>query len=215
MSKQLEELVAAKQAHESALLGKCAELLNQKKAKIREQQRLLACTTSDRRRGEKSRDGGPSRVGVANVRGGAGGVEGRRKRKAEEAALRQGGGDDDGETGHVEDAFEGPSSARTINQEDEDKDEEMDDRVDTPQANEEDDVTEDEELDLHNGQEHPGKNETQGEGMQLDTAPSRAKDLPPDRDLPFGKATSRSAMPAQQSAANDDEETDDDDDDEL
>lgn len=38
---QLEELIRAKKAEEAELLGKCRDLLNEKKVKIREQQRLL------------------------------------------------------------------------------------------------------------------------------------------------------------------------------
>ncbi|KAK4580532.1 hypothetical protein LTR86_000735 [Recurvomyces mirabilis] len=42
LTKQLEDLVQAKKDHESELLKKCAALLNAKKLKIRDQQRLLA-----------------------------------------------------------------------------------------------------------------------------------------------------------------------------
>jgi len=42
LTQQLDELVAAKAAHEGALLEKFCELLNAKKMKIRDQQRLLA-----------------------------------------------------------------------------------------------------------------------------------------------------------------------------
>lgn len=42
LNAQLEDLIKAKEEHENALLGKFKELLNSKKLKIRDQQRLLA-----------------------------------------------------------------------------------------------------------------------------------------------------------------------------
>ncbi|KAL8922756.1 MAG: hypothetical protein Q9172_003433 [Xanthocarpia lactea] len=47
LNQQLEELIHAKKEHEDALLGKCALLINEKKAKIRDQQRLLAAAKVD------------------------------------------------------------------------------------------------------------------------------------------------------------------------
>ncbi|KAI4095494.1 MAG: hypothetical protein L6R37_007064 [Teloschistes peruensis] len=44
---QLEDLIRAKQEHEDAILQKCAVLINEKKAKIRDQQRLLATAKPD------------------------------------------------------------------------------------------------------------------------------------------------------------------------
>ncbi|KAI4191698.1 MAG: hypothetical protein LQ350_008744, partial [Teloschistes chrysophthalmus] len=44
---QLEDLISAKQEHEDAILQKCAVLINEKKAKIRDQQRLLATAKPD------------------------------------------------------------------------------------------------------------------------------------------------------------------------
>lgn len=221
MTKQLEELIVAKQAHETALLGKCAELLNQKKAKIREQQRLLAGMTGEQRRGERGRDGesrGARTAKAAEVRRRdealpVGKNKNKKKRKAGDAALREGGGDDDDE-GDEEEAFEGPSSARTIKVEDADDDEDMDDRTETPEVEEEDDITEDEDADPHDGTE-PGENDTHGEDAHLNASPSGTKDLPPDRELPFDKAVTRPAVSAQREAAIEGEETDDDDDDEL
>ncbi|KAJ5263723.1 hypothetical protein N7478_011328 [Penicillium angulare] len=45
LKKQLEELTQAKVEHESKLVASFAQLLNEKKLKIRNQQRLLACAT--------------------------------------------------------------------------------------------------------------------------------------------------------------------------
>ncbi|CAO1602251.1 hypothetical protein XANCAGTX0491_005877 [Xanthoria calcicola] len=47
LNQQLEELVQAKKEHEDTLLEKCALLINEKKGKIRDQQRLLATAKVD------------------------------------------------------------------------------------------------------------------------------------------------------------------------
>jgi hypothetical protein len=47
LNQQLDDLVKAKREHEDALLGKFKELLNAKKLKIRDQQRLLATARVD------------------------------------------------------------------------------------------------------------------------------------------------------------------------
>ena len=215
LTKQLEELITAKQAHETALLGKFKELLNQKKLKIRDQQRLLACTTINRQRAEKIRAAGWR--GTAEAKARTPRVSGKGKRKADDAKLGKGGGnDDDDDDGDGEDAFEKPSSVG-MKEEDGDDDEDMDEGVETPDA-EEEDVTEDEEgggLGLGQG-EGTGEGEesgAHGERMQLDTSPSAMRDLPPDRELPFGKDASKPTMLAQPEAGNEGEETDDDDDD--
>ena len=54
LKEQLEDLIQAKKDHETALLEKFRELLNQKKLKIRDQQRLLATSKVDRETGNKS-----------------------------------------------------------------------------------------------------------------------------------------------------------------
>ncbi|KAL8806906.1 MAG: hypothetical protein Q9182_001035 [Xanthomendoza sp. 2 TL-2023] len=47
LNQQLEELIKAKKEHEDSLLEKCALLINEKKAKIRDQQRLLVIAKPD------------------------------------------------------------------------------------------------------------------------------------------------------------------------
>lgn len=47
LNAQLEELVRAKSEHEDQLIAKCVQLLNEKKLKIRNQQRLLASSNVD------------------------------------------------------------------------------------------------------------------------------------------------------------------------
>lgn len=51
LNKQLEELVRAKSEHEDQLIAKCVQLLNEKKLKIRNQQRLLASANADPEKG--------------------------------------------------------------------------------------------------------------------------------------------------------------------
>jgi hypothetical protein len=72
LNSQLEELIAAKVNHEAELLGKFRDLLNEKKAKIRDQQRLLAAAKVDpkkleavqaSRKSSKKTGAGPSRAG--------------------------------------------------------------------------------------------------------------------------------------------------------
>lgn len=54
LNAQLEDLIKAKEEHENALLEKFAELLNAKKLKIRDQQRLLAGAKIDPNKGTES-----------------------------------------------------------------------------------------------------------------------------------------------------------------
>lgn len=52
LDQQLEDLIKAKKEHENALLEKFQHLLNAKKLKIRDQQRLLASAKVDPEKGE-------------------------------------------------------------------------------------------------------------------------------------------------------------------
>lgn len=54
LNAQLEDLIKAKEEHENALLEKFGELLNAKKLKIRDQQRLLAGAKIDPNKGTES-----------------------------------------------------------------------------------------------------------------------------------------------------------------
>jgi len=47
LNKQLEVLLRAKEHHETQLVANFAQLLNEKKLKVRNQQRLLASATAD------------------------------------------------------------------------------------------------------------------------------------------------------------------------
>jgi predicted nucleic acid-binding Zn-ribbon protein len=52
LSQQLEELLRAKDLHETHLMANFAQLLNEKKLKIRNQQRLLVSATEDPAKGK-------------------------------------------------------------------------------------------------------------------------------------------------------------------
>ncbi|KAL2353273.1 hypothetical protein BJ546DRAFT_982213 [Cryomyces antarcticus] len=79
LTTQLDDLVTAKKEHEDALIAKFAELLNAKKLKIRDQQRLLAevkldpvtARNSTTRTSAKSREAAPSRAGKRKANGNA------------------------------------------------------------------------------------------------------------------------------------------------
>lgn len=80
LNAQLEELIAAKATHETELLEKFRDLLNEKKAKIRDQQRLLATAKVDpkklaavqaSRKSSKGAAAAPSRTGKRKAENGS------------------------------------------------------------------------------------------------------------------------------------------------
>ena len=201
LEQQLEDLIQAKKAHDEELLGKFALLLNEKKLKIREQQRLLAGAKVDPNAAKKV--GGAKEVAKGRT------PEASRKGKRKVVAKDE---DED------QDGFEnhrvmpgGPNA--------EDTDADGEEQVETPDPSDQD-VTEDDADDDVGG----------GEGNQTERRPETSKNdeqmqvdaLPPSRELPFGKhdggvgremETDRSVL--NQEAGNEDEETEDEDDDEL
>lgn len=52
LNAQLEDLTVAKKKHEEEILAKCVLLLNEKKLKVRNQQRLVASAKVDPAKGE-------------------------------------------------------------------------------------------------------------------------------------------------------------------
>ena len=199
---QLEELVSAKKKHEDTLLDKFRELLNAKKSKIRDQQRVLNGASVDPKQAaevDKARD--PSRAHAPTASRTS-------KRKAKGPATASESSEDDG--------FERKAAMQRAERDESDQ-------ANTPDATE-DDATEDDEDDLGSAprpdsipnRTRPGENgDTQGENMQIDT-------LPPSRKLPFGNADmdrrhenvqepgSADTSTLNQEAGNEDEETDDD-----
>ena len=202
LNEQLEDLIQSKKTHENALLEKFRELLNTKKLKIRDQQRLLAGAKVDPKqaaRFQSARETTKEHTAKASRAG---------KRKADVKA-------DESES--EEGSFERRVPA-------EKQDDELSEQVNTPEASDQD-VTEDESNDdlepalreakLSNTSKNGGDDGKLNK-IQLDRPP-------PARELPFGKADigggreqvkppveDRSTL--NQEAGNEDEETDDDDD---
>ncbi|KAI4138673.1 MAG: hypothetical protein LQ341_004560 [Variospora aurantia] len=208
LHQQLEELIQAKKDHEDTLLQKFCILLNEKKAKIRDQQRILATAKPDPvmlkevqkarqlHAAAAGRDPEPSRKG---------------KRKASGSAAAAAASDEDNDDDH--DGFED----RGVKVENEGPDSE----AVTPEHSDLD-ATEDEE------------EEAEADNKDLAPVPAKGKvmeaagingggeavedmELPPRRELPFNKDDLREKTPAdhtgkdhQDIAMADDDETDDD-----
>lgn len=196
LNSQLEELVTAKKDHEDALLAKFRDLLNSKKSKIRDQQRLLAGARVDPKRAEavqaaraivKPRQPTASRPG---------------KRKGKSSVNKKSNGlasSDDDDNSDDEEGFApipakraASSDAADNDAEDEDEDEEMEDAKKTSEESE--DVTEDESDALPDRTKSQPSMSTRNVGeiqasavddaMHLDTASP-----PPTRELPFSKGS--------------------------
>ncbi|KAK4696591.1 DNA-repair protein XRCC4, partial [Lecanoromycetidae sp. Uapishka_2] len=204
LNKQLEDLIVAKKEHEDALLEKFRELLNTKKLKIRDQQRLLAGAKLDPKqaaklqsaRAEKGHKPSASRAG---------------KRKANGVAPVEESSDDD--------SFEpGPPTQRKEESDGSEQDK-------TPEASDQD-VTEDEsDDDLDSVSRSPALLDRHKRGDSADGKPQEEMRLdtpPPRRELPFGKpdggarreqvkeSAREDRSTLNQEAGNEDEETDDD-----
>ena len=157
----LHEVVRVKNEHENVLIEKFSLLLNEKKLKIRDQQRLLASATVDPKRlaaVEQSRVGshspGPSRV---------------RKRKA---AVKDESGSEDG--------FENMD----VDAPQEETDSEGEDAPQTPDKSTADEESEDEQVQLNRTKKVASKLKSSTETKSPTMAPEV---LPPKRELPFGK----------------------------
>lgn len=202
LNQQLEDFIEAKREHETALLEKFRDLLNAKKLKIRDQQRLLAGAKVDpkqaaklqsARQTPKARTPAPSRKG---------------KRKASTTASAP---SSDGEDA----GFEQIKSNKR-------RESDASEQANTPEPFDTD-VTEDEsdnEVEAAarpiSKAERPKAGDERGEEMQVDTPP-------PTRELPFGKndaggdkglpksAGTQQSWTVNRVAGNEDEETDDDD----
>lgn len=198
---QLEDLIKAKLEHEDSLLQKFRELLNTKKLKIRDQQRLLASARIDPKQAAKLQNA----RSISKPRAATASRTEKRKAKSGHRAS-----DSPEESG-----FEG----KALKQKPES---DMSEQMNTPEHSDQD-VTEDESGDdpesppqtpklREKTQTADGAKGAIGEEMQLDT-------LPPTRYLPFGEGGSReqATRPATednpmltQDTGNEDEETDDD-----
>ena len=183
LNRQLEDLVKAKREHEGELLKKFAALLNAKKLKIRDQQRLLAGVKVDPRAAQA----------VKTSRGAKGvGTSRKRKRTANgadpESELELEGQEAEGEDENVdEDAV----------------DERMREQQSTPEPMEDDATESDGDSE---GFSAPPPPTSLNRGKEAGAGFDR-RSPPPRRELPFAKQPA--APPPKLVAPADDEETDD------
>ncbi len=202
LEQQLEDLIQAKKSHEDELLGKFALLLNEKKLKIREQQRLLA--------GAKVDPNAAKKVGRAKE------VAKGRTPDASRKGKRKVDVKDEESENEDEDGFENNRAVKHGGPNVEDTDADGEEQVETPDPSDQDVTEDDSDDDLGAGGEDQGEGRPEtskdDEKMQVDA-------LPPSRELPFGKhdvsagremEADRSVL--NQEAGNEDEETEDDDD---
>lgn len=165
LRKQIDELVKAKAEHETQMLSKFALLLNEKKLKIRNMQRVMSNARIDQKKLKELQDA------IGNEPTSAGH---RNKRQAEEVAQD--------EESDESDAFEpmdvdiDPNTPRDL---------------DSPQSGASTPIqsaTEDEENDALDAQA-PSTDRPQTRALDLDPKQSIPTTLPPPRELPFQKKT--------------------------
>ncbi|KAI4239548.1 MAG: hypothetical protein L6R40_005493 [Gallowayella cf. fulva] len=204
LNQQLEELIQAKQEHENALLEKCAVLINEKKKKIRDQQRLLAAAKVDPRKLKAVRAARrPSAPSTAMAKPSR---TGKRKASAPAASSED---EDDGFEDNKKIAEDQQPDSEDVTPRHSDLDETEDeiesadpDAVSAPPTAK-GKVTEKAEV---NG----------GLGFGMDEDKDLAIELPPKRELPFEKDKGDAAPAAggadgvEDTRMVDDEETDDD-----
>ncbi|KAI4122769.1 MAG: hypothetical protein LQ338_005627 [Usnochroma carphineum] len=175
LNEQLEDLIQAKKEHEDALVLKCCLLLNEKKAKIRDQQRLLH--TAKPRTEQVKETLSPRQQRSARKRSPKASRSGKRKASAPPAAASR-----DEEDGAFED--------KDVKIEEEE--EEPDSEQVTPQHSDLDE-TEDE-VDASDLESVPAPQTAKGkvmEGVEGNERPGEHQDedveIPPRRELPFRK----------------------------
>ena len=213
LNRQLDDLVKAKKEHEDELLKKFAALLNTKKLKIRDQQRLLAGSRVDVQAAET----------VSETRDGSGSGRGRKA-----AASRKGKRKANGVAEPAPDDVLADDETATEDEGD------LDRQQDTPQQSDRD-ATEDEDSDASGFEAAPAPSQASrrgvgSKGKALEVAKEKAKggkvkeveagEPPPRRELPFAKKggekaeePKKVAPPPPKAAAEEDE--DDETDEEL
>lgn len=200
LSLQLEDLIKAKIEHENDLLHKLQELLNTKKLKIRDQQRLLASAKLDPKQAaklESARSNSKPRAATASRTG---------KRKAK-------GGHRASESSE-ESGFEG----KALQQKPES---DLSEQMNTPERSDQD-ATEDESGDGRGSGPQAAKSADRSEaadGAKGAIGEEMQLDMPPTRALPFGEGGNREQgkrpetermLTLNREAGTEDEETDDD-----
>ncbi|KAF3479568.1 uncharacterized protein GIQ15_06544 [Arthroderma uncinatum] len=213
LNAQLAEFIEAKNQHDEQLIAKFVGLLNEKKAKIRSQQRLLTkAKENPETAAELEKEAvleTASRKPAASRRG---------KRKADEPAP---------EESESDDGFDVMDIDKTGNAAEEDEDNTTDERQDTPEPLEEETASElDDEAPPAPAPKRGGKTETKARtaparapaakvtrNTRASSAKPQATEPPPPRELPFGKKRAAAPKPViETSQANaDGDETDSDD----
>lgn len=187
LNQQLDDLVKAKKEHEDELLRKFAALLNSKKLKIRDQQRLLNGAQIDPQAARAVRD---SREGT----GRSPGSSRRGKRTANDASNEPQGGDEEESEGGGNEAAE--PAEETPPPSDQETEDESFDEAPAPSA-----ATQ---------RTAPAVRQNETSSMDVDDP----DELPPRRELPFSRSTrqtSRQPEPKRPTPANQAEDDDDDD----
>lgn len=213
LNQQLEDLIQAKKDHEDALLQKCAILLNEKKAKIRDQQRLLATAKVDPMKLKEVQNARQSSLSRRNPDP---------SRVAKRKALAPAASSDEGD-GFEDNAME--IEERAGGEEEEQPDSEQV----TPQHSDLDET--DDEVDAADLDNVPAPQTAKGkviETVEVNGRPDIAlnededMEMPPRRDLPFVKdrdhenqAAGGGAEEHNTKIADDDDDDDDETDDEL
>lgn len=190
LSAQLEDFIHTKDEEEKIMLHQFMELLNEKKRKIRDQQRILSTAKVDKITAtavqasrEETRKAGPSR-------------QSKRKAPAKKKTTQQG-SESDADQMEID-------QVKSEEQESEDEDENAGSTGAATPDRESENETDDEEL--------PQRMQAQSRGRRASATilqePKSLKELPPTRTLPFGK--SAKAPEKQPPAPDEDDETDDD-----
>lgn len=177
LNQQLEELIQAKKEHEDTLLQKCAVLLNEKKKKIRNQQRLLQTAKVSTRKFKEVQQN--AQQAIARHRSPKPSESAKRKASAPAASSDEG------------DAFEG-KDVRIEEREEEQPDSEQA----TPQHSDLDvteDEVDDEDLDpvpapsTGKGKVVEAVEANGGQERRVRSRENEDVELPPRRELPFRK----------------------------
>lgn len=223
LSGQLDELIKAKAEHEKALVEKFHLLLNSKKMKIRDQQRLLATAKVDGGTGRLAKQKSPicssmlTRKSTVEQEQPADEESGSRKPGPSRTSKRKASQKKAAESESEDDGFEkaGPRPGGSKRNE-QDEDEEMADAA-TPDRTEAEETADDSE-DEPAAAPQPAAGKGKGKGATAAKAPEKSASPPPRRELPFAKRATRgrkvspeAQTASKQAGASRGDETDDDD----
>ncbi|KAL4915568.1 hypothetical protein BDW62DRAFT_121351 [Aspergillus aurantiobrunneus] len=183
LNKQLEEFISSKNQHEQQLISDFVQLLNEKKLKIRNQQRLLACAKVDPQKVSIMQAATASDVSRPDMKG-------RKSKRPAETIVDE---------TDSEDGFEKMETDKLKQQAHNDADEATDDEGrSTPQPLEDEDKTasDDEESAPSLKGSHPQRRDRRRQGPSEQVI---ARSTPPRRELPFVRKTEKRPTPTQPS----------------